>query len=113
MLAIFLVAGSALVGCGDDDDGHSSRDVGGECSDNADCSDRCVRGPDWPGGMCTFDCSTDDDCPSGTYCIEREGGICAVACSRTEDCRSYGFDERWDCRTTNGPSETVSVCRGD
>jgi hypothetical protein len=95
------------------DVGPGSSLVGGSCTDSGDCQDRCVRGGEWPGGMCTLSCRDDFDCPEGTACIEDEGGICALGCGSNPDCDMLG--KGWACRSRNreGHSGVVSVCRGD
>ena len=109
VIAFVLVAG--VVSCGDDDDGGG--DVGAPCRDDFDCDGRCVRGGDWPGGMCTYSCDFDGDCPDHTACVEEDGGVCAVVCGDTEDCRDYGFEPGYSCAQTDrqGHSGDVPVCR--
>src|SRR5690606_24431132 len=103
---------ASTTGCDDDDDGFG--DLGSACGENADCRDRCVRGPEWPGGMCTFSCGDDQDCPGGTACVDRSGGVCAVVCETNDDCHGFGFPNDGDCRDTDreGESGEVRVCRG-
>jgi hypothetical protein len=111
LLAITFLLGAAA--CGDDDDRRG--DLGAACADHRDCADRCVRGGDWPGGMCTYSCSDDRDCPGGTACISKEGGMCAVTCQVNADCAHFGFSSSYACRSTDrkGASGDVRVCRGD
>jgi hypothetical protein len=113
VLAMLLFAAAlAASGCDDDDDHYG--DTGAPCDDDEQCMDRCARGPDWPGGMCTYECNTDEDCPGGTACVDRSGGVCAVLCEVNDDCHAYGFGGNWDCRDTDhrgGPGD-VRVCRG-
>ena len=78
-----------LVGCGDDGVavGNDGTLVGASCQSTADCDERCLSGGDFPQGTCTASCSTDDDCPGGTFCIEDEGGVCLLGCDLPSDCR--------------------------
>ena len=84
-----LVGGAALLllssGCSEDV-GEDSRTVGGMCTSNSDCRDRCLTGSDWPGGMCTVSCRDDYDCPSGSACIDKERGVCLMECRGDDEC---------------------------
>jgi hypothetical protein len=86
--------------------------VGGDCSSDLDCNYMCVRGNDYPGGMCTLACASSSDCPSKTTCIDDEGGICAPECDGDGDCADYGSG--WKCGEMDvlGVSGTARVCRG-
>ncbi|MBN2358124.1 MAG: hypothetical protein JXR83_01640 [Deltaproteobacteria bacterium] len=60
------------------------------CSSDSDCAKRCVTGDrELPGGLCTQTCSHNEDCPGGTFCIDKLGGICALACSSMQECRDF------------------------
>jgi hypothetical protein len=114
MLALVLLSlVTAAAACGDDDDRRGN--LGAACIDHRDCDERCVRGGDWPGGMCTYSCSDDRDCPSGTACVNKDGGICAVTCRSHSDCARYGFSTDYICKSTDrkGGSGDTLVCRGD
>jgi hypothetical protein len=108
VLALLAAPGGCV---GDDDD---FDDVGTPCSDSEDCTGRCVRGPGWPGGMCTYECGSDEDCPRGSACIAAEGGICAVTCENNDHCVELGFEATYDCRASDrrGADGEVHVCRG-
>ena len=86
--------------------------VGGSCRDDRDCDPegRCLRNDDFPGGQCTLRCGNDGDCPSDTYCIEREGGVCALACQFSDECRGGYECKGQRSRERNGDR---LVCIGD
>lgn len=84
---LLLVCAGSLAGCGDDDVGLDGDRVGGACQDDRDCQYRCEDGDEFPDGTCTQPCNIDDDCPIGTYCIDREDGICLLGCEHPDDCR--------------------------
>lgn len=111
-LALLLAV--TVAACGDDDD-ENFGDVGAPCESSAECRGRCARGGDFPGGMCTYECARDEDCPRGTACVSREGGICAVICERHSDCEGFGFDSSYGCFDTDrrGAGGDVRVCRAD
>lgn len=92
-------------GCGDPDE----RRVGGECSAHSDCEERCVRGSDFPDGMCTLSCDDYRDCPGGTSCISKKDGVCAMECERDRDCPGG-----YECESTSrrGESGSQRVCLG-
>jgi hypothetical protein len=73
--------------CGGENVGTEGDVVGGPCASNGDCEYRCQTGGDFPQGTCIKPCNTDDDCPGGSHCIDRDGGICLLACDRPADCR--------------------------
>lgn len=91
MLAILLACVWLVPGCGDDDVGGEGGLVGGPCQDSVDCEFRCERGEEYPDGTCIVPCNTDDDCPVGSSCINREDGVCLLSCELPEDCRP-GYD---------------------
>lgn len=82
-----LLAFSLATACGNDGVGNDGAYVGGSCQDDRDCDEECLRGGDFPDGTCSVSCKVDDDCPSGTYCIDKEGGQCLLSCDRPADCR--------------------------
>lgn len=58
--------------------------IGGDCEDGGECFEgECCRDKNCGGGMCTFACKDDVDCPEGMAC---EHSYCFFTCSRDEDC---------------------------
>jgi hypothetical protein len=107
---LLLASFVALFGlsCG----GDKFTEVGAECRGDSDCAadSFCLRGGDYPDGLCTVSCDHSGHCPSHTECIDREGGICMVTCSHNRDC-----PDRWKCddkRRRGDPGE-ADVCVGD
>jgi hypothetical protein len=92
-----------------------SRAVGARCDRSVDCDDRCL-GPsgDWPGGFCTIDCDSDDDCDIDAACIDEEGGgVCAFTCTLDAGCDFLGAG--YTCKERDGHpagAPQVTVCRG-
>lgn len=84
LICIVLVAASA---CGGDGVGNGGDVVGGPCASSGDCEHRCQLGDDYPQGTCVKPCTTDEQCPDGTHCINTEGGICLLSCDVPADCR--------------------------
>ena len=110
LIAALVVALAA--GCGGSGVGADGVAVGAACSGDGDCERRCVLGDShYPGGMCTFACSTDADCPIGTSCIDDEGGICAVNCVQPADCSGFGRGFTCDSRDRKGPGGKALICR--
>ena len=90
-----------------------SRDVGAECTSNAECNDKCeAPSADWPNGFCTVLCDSDADCDNGTRCIDEDGGICAFTCGANPDCVFLGA---YVCKSvdSHGGGTKVNACRGD
>ena len=73
----------------------TNQTVGGACSDDRDCKDRCLKS--WPGGFCTVDCRDDRDCPSDTVCSDRDGGVCLLLCDDNRWCRDTLDDNDYKC----------------
>ncbi|HWO17736.1 MAG TPA: hypothetical protein VNO30_03135 [Kofleriaceae bacterium] len=84
---VLVLAITALAACGPDEVGNEGTLVGGACIDSRDCEFDCQRSGDYPQGTCTVPCDFDEDCPSGTFCIDTEGGVCLLGCDFPEDCR--------------------------
>ncbi len=95
---------------GDDSVGKSGGVVGGPCASNGDCEFRCEIGGDFPQGTCIKPCNTDNDCPDGSACINKDGGICMLACREPADCRGGYNCVGKENRGTGGDS---LVCSGD
>ena len=101
-LFVVLVSG----GCGEDRVGgvasNDSTLVGGPCFDRVNCDERlCQDFPseDFPGGMCTLSCGTDNDCPSASACAGLlSGWVCLLVCEADVDCR-----EQWSCQEVRRP----------
>ena len=83
------------------------------CTTNADCPGaRCIAGIGT--GLCTADCTSQDDCPDGTVCTDTEsssGGVCLLSCSSPSYCTehlgsAYACDEESNLTT----GEDVLVC---
>jgi hypothetical protein len=87
--------------------------VHADCSSDDDCAKRCVTGDrELPGGLCTLSCDHNDDCPSGTYCIDKLGGICLVACSGMQECDD--FHSGYLCKDKKDiEGKPQLVCLGD
>ena len=86
--------------------------VGRTCLVNSDCDQFCLPSDKhYPGGMCTYHCSSDGQCPGGTVCIDDQGGTCAVACANNDQC--LGFGRGFVCDTTDrlGAGGPTQVCR--
>ncbi len=91
--------------------GPDGRLVGGTCMHDRDCVRRCVSGDNnYPGGICTVSCSSQNDCPGGTYCVDDHGGICVPACFHPNDCVPFGRGFTCDDRNLR-PSGEGLVCR--
>jgi len=80
-----------------------SRDLGAACESHADCTDRCLPEPRWPGGFCSLDCTDTDDCPVGSDCVSSaDGEVCLFLCFDERDCdflESGLAADSWDCKT--------------
>lgn len=100
LMALGLVA--LVSGC--------SGDIGDTCEYHSDCSERCVEGGDFPGGMCTYSCDDFQDCPGGTACIDRKDGVCMMQCDEDRDCPGGYECERQDRHGERGEER---VCIGN
>ena len=96
----------ALAACGSNV-GNDGSLVGGACVNSNDCEFRCELGGEYPSGLCTVACSTDNDCPGNTFCIDVEGGICMLGCRVPDDCRG-GYNCRG--RKNRGTGGDSLVC---
>ena len=90
-----------------------SRSLGARCETRDECDERCVRGDDYPEGLCTTSCESDGDCPITAHCIDEEGGICLYFCALDVDCEFLGVG--WSCREKDSREndQEVLVCLGD
>jgi hypothetical protein len=63
---------------------------GATCADDADCggaADSCCKGGKCsPDGWCSPKCASDQDCPDGFFCIDRDGKRCFSECADDRDC---------------------------
>ncbi|MCP4445940.1 MAG: hypothetical protein GY811_11430 [Myxococcales bacterium] len=90
-----------------------SRSLGAQCESRDDCDERCLRGDDYPDGMCTTSCESDRDCPLAARCIDEEGGVCMYSCGDAADCEFLGSG--WDCKDKDAREDgalEVEVCFG-
>jgi hypothetical protein len=86
LLPALLLIGSASCG---DDVGPLGQTVGGPCVNHQDCAPGsvCLTDGDFPGGMCSIYCGSNNDCPAGAMCIDMKSGICLSSCTTYQDCR--------------------------
>lgn len=110
-----LVIAFSIPACGSDD-GHGGVGargflVGAACDADRQCDSRCVKGKNYPGGMCTVSCRDDRDCPGGTACVGDHGGICALTCGVHRDCDFMGGAYRCDSKSRTGAKGNAMVCR--
>ncbi len=110
-MARILILGFVLVvalgGCGGDSVGNDGSTVGGPCTSSSQCDSECQLGGDFPQGVCTLRCNTDEDCPGGSFCIDKEDGICLLGCSIPSDCRG-GYN--CEGKTNKGHGGDSLVC---
>lgn len=87
LIPALLLIGS--VACGDNV-GPLGDIVGGPCVLHQDCAPGsvCLTDKEFPGGMCSIYCGSNNDCPAGAMCIEMKGGICLSSCTTYQDCRA-------------------------
>jgi hypothetical protein len=114
MVAVaFALAAGLLGGCSSD---RVDATLGARCTRAADCADRCLAaGADFPGGMCSRDCMSDDECPSESVCASPGTGVCLYSCRDDGDCSFLGSvnGQKWTCQTVASSALTpVDVCLG-
>ncbi|MFT3922339.1 MAG: hypothetical protein QM778_07375 [Myxococcales bacterium] len=68
------------------------QDLSQACTQKSDCEDICISESEigFPGGVCSKDCSRDEDCGSKGKCVEfsnREYSACLVSCQTRANCR--------------------------
>lgn len=79
----------ALTACGDGDDCRfdplcPGGNVGASCEEDRNCAAGfCCDTGNCGGGMCTFPCDDDDDCPSDMSCAH---DVCFFRCGSDRDC---------------------------
>lgn len=65
-------------------DPHCAGGLGAFCDKNADCfSGHCCGKDSCGGGMCTYKCDNDAQCPAGMLC---DGGTCYFSCAGPTEC---------------------------
>lgn len=69
------------------DPGECGGGIGGDCVFDEDCQDGfcCREDSNCGGGMCTYACRSDADCPASMRC---QHDICFFSCSIDDDCAS-------------------------
>lgn len=108
-----LATAVALAACSADDVGPKSRMVGGRCTSDGDCVQRCLTdGTAFPGGYCTVPCTSSDDCPGGATCAAMQGGVCLATCRDSEVCADYGPDYQCTAVTGQSVATTARACIG-
>ncbi len=85
---LVLVAAWAVAGCSSHDGpvyaGPGAGSLDAPCYTSYDCATGfCCTSPPCRGGMCTYPCRSDPDCPYGMRC---DGGACFFACLYDSDC---------------------------
>ena len=76
MKRVIVIAGTLVLvaasGCSSGGVGTEGDVVGGSCADDGQCADgsRCLVESDFPGGTCTVNCESQDDCPDGSTCTQ-------------------------------------------
>lgn len=85
----------AALGCDDDENPYWNNEcrfdpsycrggLGGSCRGNVDCFEgSCCTAKHCGGGMCTFSCNTDNQCPIDMAC---EHNVCLFMCRDDFDC---------------------------
>ncbi len=63
--------------------------IGDDCSTNADCPAGSYCDKIMPGGLCTIANCRESDCPDGSTCVEFYNGerFCMQTCDADGDCR--------------------------
>src|SRR5262245_50895622 len=109
-MRILLVGLFAIVAACGPTVGAYGHDVGGPCQSHRDCARICLISQDhYPGGMCTFNCLSDYDCPGASSCVG--DGFCAVNCTSNNDCAAFGRGYLCDAVDRHGAPGGVLVCR--
>jgi hypothetical protein len=114
-LAVVVVAA-----CGDGDGSGTEaqrRGVGAACTADEDCTEPGQECLDFKGGYCgVADCSSDEDCPSGSACVQHDDGerYCFLICTNKPQCNvTRPADAEANCvaniEFVDGPS-TFKAC---
>ena len=110
MASILLVSN----GCGSSDPSRLSAEevVQSGCETNDDCAGSyCITG--LPNGLCTAECTSEEDCPEGTVCTDTEAvnGVCLFPCTSGEECRELlGDGYTCDEETSLTSGADIRVC---
>lgn len=108
-LLALLVLSIASCGGGDAD----APALGSSCNAPAECDGQCVTSGDFPDGVCTRACGSDDDCPEGFSCISNSGGICLEDCAGAAECEAKrGAAWTCDLESLEEGDGSVRVCVG-
>lgn len=112
VIASLLLLVGTVSGCGGHGEGDIDEVIGASCASDRDCDARCYLDPgDFPGGICSLPCRSDNDCPSDTFCMKKADGVCLFACPAF-DCSRLGAG--WKCRDKERENGgMISVCIGD
>jgi hypothetical protein len=90
--------------------------LGARCNLASDCTDRCLPpGADFPGGMCSRDCTSAAECPSDALCASVATGVCLYSCRDDGDCAFLGTVAglKWTCHLdSSGTGPDKQVCLG-
>lgn len=67
----------------------SAAEIGAGCDQTTLCAGELVCDESLPGGFCTLDCDSSNDCPDGTFCRAYDGSaVCVPGCGADTDCRN-------------------------
>jgi len=110
LVTFVFVAMTLLVfgtNCSDDEGG-----LGSTCGNDGDCDGICATGHDFPGGICTYFCYDNRDCPDHWVCADKAGGTCLETCTSSDRCKDL-YDSQWHCKSVSlRPSGKAAVCIG-
>jgi hypothetical protein len=85
--------------------------IGGACDDFTDCAGSfdCLQDNNIPGGYCSRQCDTDNDCGAGGACIRFDDGeqLCAKTCLFQNDCRE-GYGCNFKPRVQGGSTDVCT-----
>lgn len=108
-ITLIALSCSLITACGSGV-GNDGALIGGACQDDSDCHTRCEQGDNFPGGLCTRQCSSTADCPVGSVCTDDQGGLCLLECASDAECRG-GW--RCDAVELEGSQEKALACTDD